>query len=121
MQHLRKFILSEGVLYQDLQLASDDLKPRKAEGSHPKGLDGWSFMMRTRDKGFALLYFEHDAVLPELTNMLPSTQYILEWYDPVNGIWSGKKYLTTDKKGKMKLPDMPDPELDWAAKLLKGS
>jgi hypothetical protein len=51
--------------------------------------------------------------------MLPSTQYILEWYDPVNGIWSGKKYLTTDKKGKMKLPDMPDPEIDWAAKLLK--
>jgi hypothetical protein len=118
MQHLRKFILSEGARYQDLELASTDLQPQKAEGSHPEGLDGWSFMMRTGDKRFALLYFEHDAVLPELNNMLPRTKYIFEWYYPVQGIWSGKEYLTTDSKGRMKLPGMPNPETDWAAKLI---
>ena len=118
MQHLRTFILSEGARYQDLELASMDLQPQKAEGSHPQGLDGWSFMMRTGDKRFALLYFEHDAVLPELTNMLPTTPYIFQWFDPVQGIWSAKESLTTDRTGRLKLPGMPNPETDWAAKLI---
>ncbi len=119
MQHLRKFILSEGSHYQDLQLASKDLIPQKAEGSHPEGLDGWSFMMRTGDRGFALLYLEQGAVLPNLTNMLPSDQYILRWFDPVHGKWSEEIYLKSDRQGKLILPDMPDPDLDWAAKLIR--
>lgn len=119
MQHLRKFILSEGARYQELEPASGDLFPRKAEGSHPQGLDGWSFLMRTADKEFSLLYFEHGAELPILSNMLPSAGYVLQWFDPVNGTWSEKTALKSDRKGKLFLPEMPDPEKDWAAKLVK--
>ena len=39
MRGLRTFILSEGVRYRDLQLASDDLVPRRAAGSSDRGLD----------------------------------------------------------------------------------
>lgn len=46
MRGLGTFILSEGPRYRDLQLASDDLSPRKATGSSETGLDGWSFLMR---------------------------------------------------------------------------
>jgi len=37
---LSTFVLSEGPRYRDLQLASDDLSPRKATGSSETGLDG---------------------------------------------------------------------------------
>ncbi len=66
MQYLANFILSEGNKYQNLQLASDDINPQKAPGSPPRGLDGWSYMMRTPEKDFALLYFENKAVKPIL-------------------------------------------------------
>ena len=61
MRGLGAFVLSEGVRYRDLQLASDDLVPRKAPGSSETGLDGWSFLMRTPDRAFGLLYFENKA------------------------------------------------------------
>jgi hypothetical protein len=120
MQHLKKFILSEGARYQELEPAFQDLSPQKAKGSHQEGLDGWSFMMRTPDKGFALLYFENKAKLPVLSGMLPSSDYTLFWYDPVSGEWSGTTTLRTDKKGKLVLPGMPDPHKDWAAKLISS-
>ncbi len=119
MQHLRVFILSEGARYQDLQLASMDLYPQKAPGSHPQGLDGWSFMMRTPDKELAMLYLEQDAVLSELKNMLPDQKYALRWFHPVLGTWSDKLPLKSDIKGNLSLPNLPDPDSDWAVKLNK--
>jgi hypothetical protein len=61
MQHLSRFVLSEGDRYQQLQLASEDVEPRRTAGSSEDGLDGWSFMMRTADRSLALLYFEMKA------------------------------------------------------------
>src|SRR4029078_11283029 len=61
MQHLRSFVLSEGSRYQDLLLASSDIDPRSIHDATADGLDGWSFLMRTADKTFALVYFENKA------------------------------------------------------------
>ena len=119
MQYLRKFILSEGDLYQDLQPASNDLMPQKAEGSIANGFDGWSFMMRTENKKFALLYIENDAELPVLMNMNSSAEYILQWYNPEKGEWSEKISVETNRQGKLQLPAMPDPSKYWAAKLVE--
>jgi hypothetical protein len=46
MQHLGRFLLSEGGRHQQLELASADLRPRAAGDSMEDGLDGWGFMMR---------------------------------------------------------------------------
>ncbi len=54
-------MLSEGVRYRELRLASQDLHPRKAEGAAEDDLDGWAFMMRSADGQLALLYFEDAA------------------------------------------------------------
>ena len=62
MQHLQRFVLSEGDRYQQLELASADLVPRRAPDAIDDGLDGWGFMMRTADRSLALLYFERKAV-----------------------------------------------------------
>jgi len=87
MQHLNAFIQSEGRRYQDLLLASDQIFPRKATGSPEDGLDGWSYMMRTAEKDFALLYFENKSVVPKLKGFAPGKTYKLTWFDPLNGKW----------------------------------
>ena len=125
MQHLEKFILSEGDMYQKLQLASDNITPQKAPESPPRGLDGWSFMMRTPGKNFALLYFENKAVLPTLSEFKPSSSYQFQWFDTMNGRWYNSVTIKSDEKGSLTVPDFPDDQnpsiRDWAAKIMEGS
>lgn len=118
MQHLGRFVLCEGARYQDLQLASDDLTPRRARGSSEDGLDGWSFMMRTADRRFALLYFELDAERPSVAGLLPATRYRWSWYDPRDGLWLAETVLITDSSGVLAAPDAPEAGRDWAARLI---
>jgi hypothetical protein len=121
MQHLKTFMLSEGGRYRDLRPARDDLIPCRAPGSPEAGLDGWSYMMRTPDKDFALLYFENGSVLPVLTGFKSRATYSLTWYDPRKGEWQDPLIIETDKSGKLVLPVFPggqDPAAtDWALKI----
>ncbi len=121
MQHLGRFVLSEGDRYQQLQLASTDLRPRQAAGSSEDGLDGWSFMMRTADRSFALLYFEVGAVQPRVAGMAPGSRYCWGWYDPRAGVMAGERELATDSSGVLEAPPFPSgaqrASSDWAAKL----
>ncbi len=123
MQHLKIFVLSEGNKYQNLQPATKDINPQKAPGSPGSGLDGWSYMMRTPEKDFALLYFENQSVLPELIGFKSNAIYSLHWFDPVNGEWRNPVSIKTDKKGILVFPDFPDKQnpsvIDWAAKIIE--
>lgn len=123
MQNLKTFILSEGNKYQNLQPATKAISPQKAPGSPEMGLDGWSYMMRTPEKDFALLYFENQSVLPELIGFKPTTSYALFWFNPVNGKWNNPVKIKTDKKGVLVLPEFPDKKnpsvIDWAAKIIE--
>ena len=118
MQHLKNFILSEGGRYQQLELASADLHPRIADGSSADGLDGWSFMMRTADRGFALLYFETKASRPTLAGLTPNARYTWTWFNPRDGTWLAPLALTAEATGTLAAPAFPDAIHDWAAKLL---
>lgn len=122
MKHLNTFVLSEGNKFQDLKLARQDVQPNKAPGSPPMGLDGWSYMMRTEEKDFALLYFENQSVLPALNNFKPNSEYVFQWYNTFNGEWKEKTTIKSDTKGSMQIPDFPDGKnpssTDWAAKIL---
>ena len=123
MQHLMSFIMSEGPKYQHLELASQNVHPQKAPKSADMGLDGWSYMMCTKDKSLAFLYFENDAVLPEISNFKSNTVYTFQWYDPINGSWKDKVKLKSDKDGQIQLPDFPNKGAikmrDWAAKIIQ--
>ncbi|HSR17008.1 MAG TPA: hypothetical protein VLM39_02855, partial [Ignavibacteriaceae bacterium] len=122
MKHLQKFILSEGKKYQILQPAREDIEPNKAPGSPGDGLDGWSYMMRTPEKDFALLYFENKSILPVLNNFKPNTFYSFQWFDTIKGEWKEKVIIKSDKNGKLLLPEFPDRQnpsaKDWAAKII---
>ncbi len=122
MQHLKVFIQSEGRRYQDLLLASDQVLPRKAQGSPEDGLDGWSYMMCTADKDFALLYFENKSVAPKLKGFAPNKTYTLKWFDPMNGQWQKAISITADGEGILSVLSFPQDEQiasrDWAAKIL---
>jgi hypothetical protein len=123
MQYLKAFILSEGNKYQNLQPAYKDIKPRKAPGSPGMGLDGWAYMMRTPENDFALLYFENQSVVPELSGFVPNSKYSLTWYVPTNGQWKDPVVIQADTEGKLIIPFFPDKQnpsvTDWAAKIMK--
>jgi hypothetical protein len=123
MQHLQKFILSEGASYQALAPCHQDIHPRKAPGAPEKGLDGWSYMMRTPEMDFALLYFENQAVLPELAGFKPNKSYGLQWFNTITGEWSERIMLKTNKTGMLSIAGFPDGKnpagIDWAAKVVE--
>jgi hypothetical protein len=122
MRGLRDFILSEGVRYRDLGLASDDLVPRKAPGSSDRGLDGWAFLMRTPRKDLGLLYFEDRAARARAAGWAPNGRYRFTWYDPRAGAWKDSADLQADAQGILQLPAFPDGAdvavTDWAAKIV---
>jgi len=124
MQWMKKFITSEDKAYQDLQLASDDISPRKAPGSSETGLDGWALMMRTEKKDLALVYFEEKAQRAKISNLEPTKSYQFTWYDTRKGEWLEKSTVMTDSQGMAQLPQFPGggdvATLDWAAKLVLG-
>jgi hypothetical protein len=121
MQWMKKFITSEGKAYQDLQLASDDISPRKAPGSSETGLDGWALMMRTEKKDLALVYFEEKAQRAKISKLEPNKTYQFTWYDTRKGKWQEDSTVTADSQGSVQLPPFPGggdvATLDWAAKL----
>jgi hypothetical protein len=121
MRHLRDFALSEGNRYQELLLASDDLRPRKAADAREDGLDGWAYMMRTADKGLALLYFENGAVSATLAGLSPDSHYRWTWFDPREGRWLEPARLRSNSSGTLEAPRFPSgasrATRDWAAKL----
>jgi hypothetical protein len=125
MRHLGAFVLSEGARYRELQLASDDLAPRKAPGSFEDGLDGWAFLMRTPDKGFGLLYFENKAVAGTAAGWRPGARYTFTWFDPRTGTWLAPTTLQADKTGTIRLPPLPAASTasgtdgDWAARIVE--
>jgi hypothetical protein len=121
MSHLKDFIFSEGKKYQDFQLARQDVLPNKAPGSPEAGLDGWSYMMRSAEKDFALLYFENESVLPILNNFKPGAEYSFQWFDTITGEWKNKVIIKSDGKGTLTIPRFPGmnkkSKRDWAAKI----
>ena len=122
MQWLGKFVLSEGSRYRNLLLASDDLIPRKAEGSKENGLDGWAFLMRTREKDLGLLYFENKSQRARTTGWSPGVAYRFTWYNTRTGEWLEALTLAADAKGEVQLPPFPSgadtADNDWAAKMV---
>lgn len=121
MQHLQAFIKSEGARYQELQLGSDQIEPRKAPGSPDDGLDGWSYMMHTAEKDLALLYFENKSVAPGIKGFTPGKNYRLEWFDPLNGNWLAAIVVAADSLGNLSIAAFPQGEKiasrDWALKI----
>ncbi len=124
MQHLRAFVLSEGARYQELELANDAIHPRTAPGAIEDGLDGWSFLMRTETRDFALAYFENDALPARFEGFTPGARYRWTWFDPRAGIWGEAIQLTASRTGELAAPpfppigNVPEKSRDWAAKVL---
>ena len=122
MRGLGTFMLSDNARYRDLQLASDDLSPRKAPGSSERGLDGWSFQMRTARKDLGLLYFETGALRARSAGWTPRGRYRFTWFDPRAGAWRDSADLRADARGVLALPAFPSggetAGTDWAARIV---
>jgi len=119
--YLRKFIESEGAKFQELDLASDKLIPRKSKNSKEFGLDGWSFMMQTADKQLSMLYFENACEIPHIKGFSPNSQYTLFWFNPITGEWLKKQSVNSNENGEINLEKFPDNQIisvqDWSIKI----
>lgn len=124
--YLKDMILSTGMAYRNLELATSDLSSPKAPGSILESLDGWSHMVRTTDKKLAFLYFENEATSRQtVSGFLPNEEYRAKWLDPRRGKWihmGDDGILKSDSEGNLLLPDFPVRESkgdnDWAARLM---
>ena len=125
MQHLKAFVLSEGARYQELVPAPQDLAPRSIAEAQGDGLDGWSFLMRTPARDFALAYFENRARRPRLAGFAPGTNYRWSWFDPRDGAWAGPKAVRADAQGVLQAPPFPaggdQATSDIAAKITRSN
>jgi hypothetical protein len=123
MQHLKTFVLSEGVRYRELELAAGDIEPRSIPDAKGDGLDGWSFLMRTPARDFALAYFERRALRPSLKGFTAGARYRWTWFEPVTGAWSKPLTLRADAAGVLVAPAFAPgggaAERDVVAKIVK--
>jgi len=117
MQYLRRFVLSEGARYQALELATQDIASRHGTDPADKGLDGWTYLMRTPDRAFALAYFEHGARRTSFARFAPGAAYRWTWYDPRTGAWARPLTVHADAAGTLATPSLPGAE-DAAAKIV---
>jgi hypothetical protein len=122
MQHLRTFVMSEGALYQSLEPASQDIRPRSVPGALDDGLDGWSFLARHPTRELALAYFETRAQRPTLAGFGPGVRYRWTWFDPEAGSWGRSVTLRADAAGVLNAPAFPSggesAARDYAAKIV---
>jgi hypothetical protein len=123
MQHLRSFMLSEGARYQQLTLAAPDLETRSAANAPADGLDGWTYLMRTPQRDFALVYFENQASGTRMRGFTPGARYRWNWFDPRTGKWSKPRELGADTTGILSAPPFPGGGVhaaqDVAAKIVR--
>lgn len=81
-KYFAEYILSEGIRYQGMELASRDLSNARTGAIK---MDEWAFMLRDRDKKLAFLYFENGTVRQTIRGMIPGKRYRVQWYDPGTG------------------------------------
>jgi len=122
-KYIQELLFSEGTSYQHIELAADDVVPRRNEAHPEGGMDGSAFMMRTPDKSLAFLYFQLFCHKPNLNNMRPESRYKAQWFNPRTGEYLdiGNGFLESDKNGTIVMPNFPSgkqvTKKDWAVKL----
>jgi hypothetical protein len=116
MQYLKKFALSIGKKYQELEPQADLVTPNK--NYDLLSYEGWAFCSRTTDRKVFMIYFERSCPIADVRGAELGSVYSAQWFNPRNGEWVnvGDGKLNSSKIGIIKLPHTPDDE-DWALKL----
>ena len=122
MQHLAKFILSEGRKYQDLAPHPELVQSHRSGPG--KDFVGWAYCARTDDKRLFLLYFEKHCPQAVVSGASGGRHYAATWLDPRTGEWIKAGTLEAADDGTIHLPAFPDgaakSKVDWALKLTSG-
>ncbi len=122
LQFLGKFILSEGNLYQKCSPKSELLIPNKAKTAKEDGLDGWAFFLQSPEKELGFIYFENKCETPLITGLISNSNYQLQWFNPISGIWlQNNQELVSDSKGCITIVNFPKSDnntnQDWCLKI----
>ena len=112
----KAFLMTHGAKYQALAPHPELLSVFKTGNTLQ---EGWAYCLRTDDKKLFKLYFEKNAMRPDLSGALPNTAYKAQWFDPRTGEWSnaGDGTLTSNAQGLIVLPAYPTSTDDWCMSL----
>ena len=120
MQHLARFILSEGRRYQGLVPCRELVNPNRS--GPEKDFVGWAYCARTDDKRLFLIYFEKDCPQATVSGATAAGRYEATWFDPRTGEWISAGVLEADNHGTIHLPAFPNgsqkARVDWAMRLV---
>ncbi len=120
MEHLARFVLSEGSKYRDLVPHAELIGPNRS--GPEKDFVGWAYCARTDDMQLFLLYFEKDCPQATLSGASANGRYEATWFNPRTGRWSQTAMLEAAADGTIRLPVFPDKStpsrIDWALKLI---
>ena len=117
MGHLKSFILDSGHDYARLIPAAD---------TNLSDSQGFVHILSiSEDKTFALGFFTGSSQsdpdpLPKLTNLLPSKNYLFEWWDVTDGGWISAGDIPTSDNGQLVPPALPnnnDRTKNWAYRI----
>lgn len=110
MGHLKSFILDPGHEYHRLIPAAD---------THLSDSKNWVHTLSiSDDKAFALGFFiANSSSIPNLIDLIPSKNYLFEWYNVTTGVWTSVNYMTTTSNGVLTPPTSPDSTKSWAYRI----
>ena len=115
MQYLRRFALSMGKRYQELEPIADLVSPNKTPVV--RGYEGWAYCARTPDRNLFLAYFEKGCPRSQLRGARLNTAYEADWFDPREGAWRPAGTLRSGPTGIINLPEFPADD-DWGLRLV---
>ncbi len=124
MKHLKNFVLSEAKNMQNMVLANENVTPNQSPGWVKNRMSNNAYMLQSKDKSIALVYFEEGCKHATLKNMNPDGNYEVKWFNTRTGEWMNAGNLSTNENGEIPLPEFPGNlkvtrrNEDWALKLV---
>lgn len=118
VRHLKTFAMVKGTAYRELVPEAEHIIPNRT--ANPMGYEGWSYCAGAKDRSWFLLYFEANCATETYMRGLTKQfdRYRATWFDPRSGAWLPDPVeLMVEKSALIRLPESPDPALDWGMML----
>jgi hypothetical protein len=106
MKHLKKFVLDEGKVMQNMEIAHESVSPNRTGDVHVQRMSGHAYMLRSRDKKLAVIFFEEECNQSIVSGLNDEKSYKGQWYNPRTGTYKEEGSFQA-RGGSIHLPMFP--------------
>jgi len=112
MGKLKDFILDSGHDYRTMRPATITHLVATARE--------WRALALSSDMSQGLGFIAANYTKADIQDLIPNTQYKVEWWNIAHGGWTNRSYQTTDASGNLVMPNKPYLK-GWAFRIMKGN